>query len=174
LGKIMFKALPGEAVGLIMEMPPYKKPSLRNVLLKTWGRTRDFVYIAFPIIIAGSVVIESLRVFGVLDMMVTVMSPLITGWLGLPAVTGIPLIFGILRKELTLILLSSLIPLESLTPVQMIVFSLVTMIYIPCIATIAACIREFGWRRAFMITFIDIGLAFLLGGIAYHLLSLFM
>jgi len=173
LGRIAFKALPGEAVGLIMEMPPYKRPSLRNVLLKTWSRTKDFVYIAFPIIIAGSVVIEGLKVFGVMDHMVSLMSPLITGWLGLPAVAGIPLIFGILRKELTLILLAELLPLESLTPVQMIVFSLVTMIYIPCIATIAACVREFRWRRALAITFIDVGLAFLLGGIAHYTLSLF-
>jgi len=54
----------------------------------------------------------------------------------------------------------------------MIVFSLVAMIYIPCIATIAACIREFGWKKALAITVIDIALALFLGGIAYRLLSL--
>ncbi|HEX69194.1 MAG TPA: hypothetical protein ENG10_02740 [Candidatus Bathyarchaeota archaeon] len=75
---------------------------------------------------------------------------------------------------MTLILLSELIPLASLTHVQMIVFSLVTMIYIPCIATIAACIHEFGWKKAMLITFLDIGLALLLGGIAFRLLSPFM
>mgnify|MGYP000088429478 CR=1 FL=1 len=174
LGRIAFKALPGEAVGLIMEMPAYKMPSFKNVLLKTWSRTKDFVYKAFPIIIAGSVVIEGFMVFGILNYVVKVMSPIINGWLGLPAITGIPLIFGILRKELTLILLAELLPLQSLTAVQMIVYSLVTMIYIPCIATIAACVREFGWRRAMAITVIDISLAFLLGGIAFHILSLFM
>jgi ferrous iron transport protein B len=174
LGRIAFKALPGEAVGLIMEMPAYKMPSFNNVLLKTWSRTKDFVYKAFPIIIAGSVVIEGFMVFGILNYVVKVMSPIINGWLGLPAITGIPLIFGILRKELTLILLAELLPLQSLTAVQLIVYSLVTMIYIPCIATIAACVREFGWRRAMAITVIDISLAFLLGGIAFHILSLFM
>jgi len=172
LGRIAFKALPGESVGLIMEMPPYKKPSIKNILMKTWSRTKDFIYIALPIIVAGSVIITALDLFGFMDYMVDAASPLINGWLGLPPKTGIPLIFGILRKELTLILLSELIPLESLTSIQMIVFSLVTMIYIPCIATIAACAREFGWRKALAIVVIDIALALFLGGLAYRLLPL--
>jgi len=174
LGRIVFKALPGEPVGLIMEMPPYKRPSIKNILIKTWNRTKDFVYIAFPIIIAGSVIIEALAISGLMYNIINAMSPFFEGWLGLPSITGIPLIFGILRKELTLILLSELIPLESLTNVEMIVFSLVTMIYVPCIATIAACIHEFGWKKAMIITFLDIGLALLLGGIAFRLLSIFM
>ena len=127
---------------------------------------------AFPIIIAGSVTIAALDIFGFIGFIVNGARPLLSGWLGLPAEAGIPLIFGILRKELSLILLSELIPLESLTAVQMIVFSLVIMIYVPCVATIAACVREFGWKKALAITVIDIALAVFLGGIAYRLLSL--
>ena len=171
LGRIAFKALPGEPVGLIMEMPAYKKPVIKNVLMKTWARTKDFVYIAFPIIIAGSLTISALSISGTMSYVVNAASPLIEGWLGLPKETGIPLIFGILRKELTLILLSQLIPLTSLKAVEMIVFSLVTIIYIPCSATIAACIKELGWRKALTITLVDIALALLLGGIAYRILS---
>jgi ferrous iron transport protein B len=174
LGRIAFKVLPGEPVGLIMEMPSYKKPSLRNITLKTWSRTRDFVFMAFPIIIAGSIAIEALSLSGLMNYVVEAASPLMSGWLGLPPAAGIPLIFGVLRKELTLILLSELVPLTTLSSVQMIVFTLVTMIYIPCLATIAACIREFGWKKAVAITVIDIALALFLGGIAYRLLSLFM
>lgn len=174
LGRIAFKALPGEPVGLIMEMPPYKKPSLRNVLTKTWSRTRDFVYIAFPIIVAGSLTITALNITGFIAYVTAGASPLINGWLGLPVEAGIPLIFGVLRKELALILLAELIPLNSLSAVQMIVFALVTMIYIPCVATIAALLREFGWRKALTITVIDVALALFLGGVTYRLLSLFM
>jgi ferrous iron transport protein B len=174
LGRLAFRALPGEPVGLIMEMPPYKKPSPKNVLLKTWSRTKEFVYIAFPLIIAGSVVLESLSVAGLMQPLADLMSPLITGWLGLPPESGIPLTFGILRKELTLILLSELVAPktlpEALTATQMIVFSLVTMIYIPCIATVAAMVREYGWKRALAVAVLDILLALLLGGIAFRLL----
>jgi len=174
LGRIAFKVLPGEPVGLVMEMPPYKKPSARNIIMKTWSRTKDFVFIAFPIIIAGSITITALSISGFIDYFARAASPIMNSWLGLPAEAGIPLTFGILRKELTLILLSELIPLESLTALQMIVFSLVTMIYIPCIATVAICIREFGWKKALAIAVTDIALAFFIGGIAYRLLSLFM
>lgn len=170
LGRVAFKILPGEPVGLIMEMPSYKMPSMKNIAVKTWNRTKDFVYIAFPIIIVGSVVIQALFLSGAMSFAVEAASPVVSGWLGLPAVAGIPLVFGILRKELTLVLLAEVTPLESLTHVQMIVFALVTMIYIPCLATIAACKREFGWRKALAIAVVDIGLAFLLGGLAYRLL----
>jgi ferrous iron transport protein B len=174
LGRIAFKVLPGEPVGLIMEMPPYKRPSLRNVLTKTWGRTKDFVYIAFPIIVAGSLIIAALNITGFIKYITAGAKPLIGGWLGLPETVGIPLIFGVLRKELALILLSEVIPLKSLSAIQMVVFALVMMIYIPCIATIAALIREFGWRKALAITITDIALALLLGGIAYRILLPFM
>jgi len=107
---------------------------------------------------------------------VEIASPVTTGWLGLPAATSVPLIFGILRKELAIVLLQNALrpemTIQDLTGIQMIVFSLVTMIYIPCIATIAACIREFGWRKALAITVIDIVLALLLGGLAYRILPL--
>jgi len=174
LGRIAFKVLPGEPVGLIMEMPPYKRSSLRSVLTKTWSRTKDFVYIAFPIIVAGSLTITALDITGFINYITAGAKPLISGWLGLPVEAGIPLIFGVLRKELALILLSQLIPLESLSALQIIVFALVIMIYIPCIATIAALVREFGWRKALAITIADIALALLFGGVTYRILLLFI
>lgn len=174
LGRLAFKVLPGEPVGLIMEVPPYKMPSLRVILSKTWFRTREFVYIAFPIIVAGSLAITTMDVTGFMENATSSLKPLMENWLGLPAEAGIPLIFGVLRKELTLILLSGLIPLESLKAVQMIVFALVTMIYIPCIATIAALIKEFGWRKALAMILVDIILALLIGGLAYRILALLL
>lgn len=179
LGRIAFKVLPGEPVGLIMEMPNYKMPSVKTIAIKTWSRTKDFVYVAFPIIIIGSIIIEAFALSGLMPYIVDSTSPLMTWWLGLPAILVIPLVFGILRKELTLVLLSTTLAtiglgLESLSAVQMIVFTLVVMIYIPCLATIAACKKEFGWKKALAITGIDIGLAILIGGIAYRILSLFM
>lgn len=177
LGKIAFKTIPGEPVGLIMEIPSFKKPSLNNIFMKTWIRTKDFIYIALPIIVAGSIVITALDLSGFMSYVINAANPLITGWLGLPSQTGIPLIFGVLRKELAIILLQASLPANTtlrgfMTNTQMIVFSLVAMIYIPCIATIAACIREFGWKKAMAITLTDITLALLLGGIGYRLLSL--
>jgi len=180
LGRLAFRALPGEPMGLIMEMPPYRRPSVSVTVKKTWARTKDFVYIAFPLIIGGSVVLAALKAAELMAPLEAMMSPVTSGWLGLPAICGVPLVFGVLRKELTLIMLSELagttvFPLiPGFGSTQMIVFSLVTMIYIPCIATIAVLGREFGWRRALAVTALNIALAMMLGGIAFRLLTPFL
>jgi ferrous iron transport protein B len=179
LGRIAFKVLPGEPVGLILEMPNYKLPSAKTVLLKTWTRSKDFIFVAFPIIIVGSIAVEAFALSGLMPYLVAVASPLMTWWLGLPAVCAIPLIFGILRKELTLVLLATTLAavglgLASLSAVQMIVFTLVVMIYFPCLATLAACRREFGWKKSLGMAAIDIGLALVIGGLAFRILSLLL
>ena len=176
LGRIAFKVLPGEPTELIMEMSDYRTPHMRTVAKQTWFRLREFIVMAFPLIIAGSFVIKLVEVANLLDLIVNLSSPLTVAWLGLPAVTGIALIFGVLRKELTLIMLATLFGTTNfaqvMTPVQMIVFTLVVMLYIPCIATIGALVKEFGWKKALSITAFEILLALLVGGIAFRLLTI--
>ena len=176
LGRIAFKALPGEPTELIMEMSAYRVPHIETVAKQTWFRLREFIVMAFPLIIAGSFVIKIAEVANLLDPIANIMSPVTVVWLGLPAVTGIALIFGVLRKELTLIMLASLFGTANfaqvMTPVQMIVFTLVVMLYIPCVATIGALVKEFGSKKARLITVSEIILALLVGGIAYRLLTI--
>ncbi|MFQ6051421.1 MAG: ferrous iron transport protein B [Candidatus Hydrothermarchaeota archaeon] len=178
LGRFAFKVLPGEPVDLIMEMPPYRLPSLAIALKRSWFRLKGFIYIAFPLIIAGSLLIKILDLAELLEPIAKTLDPVIVGWLGLPSIVGIVLIFGILRKELTLIMLAAFYKttnfLAVLTPVQMIVLAFVTMLYIPCIATIAVLIKEFGVKRALYITFFEIVFALFLGGIAFRLLAFVM
>ena len=174
LGRIAFKTLPGEPTALIMEMPSYKSPQLRTVLKETWFRVVEFMKVAFPLIVVGSLAIKLAEIAGLLEQVATLLSPVTVMWLGLPLITGITLIFGVLRKELTLIMLATLLGTTNfalvLTPVQMIVFTLVTMFYIPCIATMAALLREFGWKKALSITIFEIVFAITLGGVALRLL----
>jgi ferrous iron transport protein B len=176
LGRLAFKTLPGEPTALIMEMHDYRLPHLKTVLKQTWFRLAEFIKIAFPLIIVGSLAIKLIEVLGLLEPISTVISPVTVMWLGLPAITGITLIFGVLRKELTLIMLATLLGTTNfaqvLTPIQMIVFTLVAMFYIPCIATIAALVREFGWNKALLITVFEIVFAIILGGVALRVLTL--
>lgn len=175
LGRIAFKALPGEPTALIMEMSDYKLPNMKTVFKQTWIRVLDFVKMAFPIIIAGSFVLRLLDVVGLMAPIAGALSPVIVGWLGLPAVAGIVLIFGVLRKELTLIMLAALLGTTNfalvLTPVQIIVFTIVVMFYVPCVATIGALVKEFGWRKAAFITVFEIFFAIAVGGLALRLLT---
>lgn len=174
LGRLAFKMLPGEPVGLIMEMPSYKMPSVRGVFLKTWFKLQDFVYIAFPILVVSTLAVKLMEFAALLEPVSAFLSPITVGWLGLPAFVGITLIFGVLRKELTLVLLVALSGTTNLSavlsPLQMVVFTLVTLFYIPCVATISTLVKEFGWKRALAITLFEIAFAILLGGIALRIL----
>jgi ferrous iron transport protein B len=176
LGRLVFKMLPGEPTALIMEMSDYRMPHMKTVLKQTWFRLWEFIKMAFPLIIVGSLVIKMIEILNLLEPIANILSPVTVTWLGLPAITGIALIFGVLRKELTLVMLATLLETTNfaqvMTPVQMIVFTLVAMLYIPCIATIAALVREFGWKKAWFITVFEIVFAILVGGIAFRLLML--
>jgi ferrous iron transport protein B len=176
LGRLAFRVLPGEPSALIMEMSSYRVPHIRTVLKETWFRLVEFIKIAFPLIIVGSLAIKAVEVAGWLNSIANLLSPVTVVWLGLPVITGITLIFGVLRKELTLIMLATLLGTTNfalvLTPVQMIVFTLVAMFYIPCIATISALVKEFGWKKALFITLFEIAFAIILGGLALRLLTI--
>lgn len=178
LGRIAFKALPGEPTGLIMEMHDYKVPHAKTIAKQTWFRLEEFVKMAFPLIILGSFIIKLVEILNLLEPISYVLSPITVLWLGLPAITGITLIFGILRKELTLIMLATLLGTSNFAgvpdfgPVQMIVFTLVAMLYIPCISTIGALVKELGWKKALFISVFEVVFAIFIGGIAFRLLLL--
>ncbi|MDH5816526.1 MAG: ferrous iron transport protein B [Candidatus Nezhaarchaeota archaeon] len=169
--KLAYEVMPGEPMDLIMEMPPYRRPSLKIVALKTWSKTKSFAVVAFPIIVVGSLVVETLRVVNLIDPIVSAMEPLIVGLLGLPAEAAVPLIFGFLRKELALVMLAEALRTYDfslvMTPSQMYVFALVVAIYIPCVATFAALVREFGWIRALSISLTTLMVAVLIGTLAH-------
>jgi ferrous iron transport protein B len=177
------KVMPGCSSGLVMEMFPFRAPIISNILKKTWYRFKDFVFMAFPIVVVGSLVLGALYETGYLWKLAAPLSPVVEDWLGLPAVAGLTLIFAVLRKELALALLVTLAVvmygggannlLLFMTPTQLFVYALVNTIYIPCAATIAVLGRELGWRRAISIMVFTIVLAILIGGIALRIINYF-
>jgi ferrous iron transport protein B len=177
VGRILGRIVPGESTGLIMEMPPYRKPLLNAILKKTWIRLKDFILIAFPLLIIGSGVLGALKETNLIYALVIPMRPLISGWLMLPDVAGIGLLYGILRKEMALEMLMVLAGNENLlsfmTPMQMFVFSFVSAIYVPCIATIAVLAKEFGWKKAILASLLTITIALFIGGIIARVIIYF-
>ncbi len=176
LGRVAFKIVPGESVGLIMEMPSYHTPSAKVVLKQTWARTKSLIWVVFPAYIIGSAALQAFYAAGWLNPINEVLSPVTVGWLGLPAAVGILLIFGVVRKELTILMLAVIFQTTNfgsvMSPVQLIVLALVSMIYIPCLAMILSLAREFGWKKASAIAVFEVVFAIFLGGIMFRLLSL--
>jgi ferrous iron transport protein B len=169
VGKIASKSLPGGPVGLIMEMPPYRMPSLKVIAVETYVRVREFIVIAFPLLIVGSGFVGLLNDLNLLKALSNAFTPALN-LLGLPSLTAIPLIFGILRKELTIAMLAEAAGTAEfntvLTPRQMVVFSIFTILYIPCIATIIALLKEYGLRKTALIALTNISVATIVSALA--------
>jgi ferrous iron transport protein B len=146
-GNILVKIWPEIAPGMLMEVPPYHHPTLRVVVLKTWWRLREFVAVALPLLIVGSAVLGLIEFFGWQSAINAALSPL-TALLGLPAAVGLTLIFGVLRKELSLLMLMQAlgtIDVHSLmTSAQIIIFTLFVIFYLPCLATLVSMVGELG------------------------------
>lgn len=177
VGLLLNRFLKGTPTGLIMEMPRYRKPVLRVIIRQTWIRLREFIVFALPIIVVSNALMEVLILLNAINILTVVMKPF--AWiLGIPALACLTLIFGVLRKELTLIMLATFYSTSNfssiLTPRQMIVFGFFTMVYIPCAASIAALRREFGNLTALSIAVFEVLLALLLGGLLNVILSRFM
>ncbi len=183
-GLLLNKIMPGESAGLVMEMFPFRSPTLGNVLKKTWLRLKDFFLIAAPLIVVGSFLLGLLYESGWILSLTAPLRPVAEWWLGIPPVALLALIFAFLRKELALALLLVLaaqaIPgvttdsslTEFMTGGQIFTFALVCAIYIPCVATLAVLWREVGPRDSLAITGSSVVLALLLGGLSHLVIIL--
>jgi ferrous iron transport protein B len=179
-GMLMNRYVKGESEGLVMEVFPLRMPQLKTVVKKTWARFADFVWIATPIVIIGSMVLGYLYESQLIWKLSKPLSPIVEWWLGLPDFAGLTLIFAVLRKELALQFLVTLAAahhghspdslLSIMTREQIFTFTLFNTLYLPCIATIAVIKREIGPRWTFLIMFATLTITILLAGIIHHLL----
>lgn len=176
-GIVLNRFMKYEPSNLAMEIPELTTPSPKNVLFKTWHRIKDFFVIAFPLLMVGSVVIEILLQYDLLDVIVDPLSPITVGVLGLPAVCSIAFLVGILRKEMAVGMLQILaggVALSAfMTPDQFVVFGIVMAVYMPCLATIITMWKEIGWKETILVSFTSIAVAIMLGGAANLLLQMF-
>ncbi len=150
VGTVLSRMMPEDIPGMILEMPSYQWPSLRVVVAKTWLRLKDFIVIAWPLLIAGSIVLSVAEWYHIDALINKAFSPL-TSLLGLPAAVGTTLIFGILRKELSMLMLFQALGTTDVSAVlssgQILVFTLFVVFYIPCLATLGVLWKEMGWRK---------------------------
>lgn len=154
VARILARFLPEDSPGLILEMPVYRAPAVKNVIAKVWFRVHEFLVEAWPVLVAGSLVMALLEFFRLAQYFNILVRPI--SWaLGLPKEVGVPLIFGVLRKELSLIMLKQALGGGDfsvvLTPEQMITFAVFVVFYVPCLATLAVIRKELGTRTMFSI-----------------------
>ncbi len=194
LKKLFFK---GKPVPFVMELPAYRFPSPKTVLLHCWEKAKDFLVKAFTIIFMASIVIWILQSFDLRLMMVSnsadsmladigrllapVFAPLGFGdWISATA-----LVTGLTAKEAVVSTLAVLVSggdvaalpsiLASLyTPLEGLAFVCFTLLYMPCVATMAAVRREVGAGRALVYMLTQTAVAWVVGCLVFQVGSLLL
>ena len=133
-------AAPGFRPELLVEIPRYRLPTLRALLPKLWMRISAFLREALPIILGVILVVNILFLLKVMDFLARISEPVITWLWGMPKEAVVPLIIGILRKDIALGMLAPL----PLTGKQLIIGSVLMTMFFPCVATLVVLFRELG------------------------------
>ena len=187
----------GEPVPFVMELPAYRIPSRRSILLNMWDKGKDFIQRAFTVIFIGTIIIWFLQSFNWSFDMVEDSSKSILAFLGsLIAPIFIPLGFndwrastalitGLTAKEAVVSTLSVLTGAvtdtqlsEALftmfTPLSAFAFLTFVLLYMPCIAAFAATKRELGsLKYAALTALFQTVIAFVAGMVVYQIGSIF-
>ncbi len=154
---------------------PMRCRKWRSLLAETWARTEDMLTIVTPLLIGGSVVLALLHHVGADSVINTLLTPVTSWWLGLPVVLGVPILFGILRKELSLLMIYQALGTfdvgSLLDWVQIMTFLLFLTFYIPCISTFAVMLKTIGRREALVSVSLSVGVALLVSGVVRLLLE---
>lgn len=172
-GLVAKKIFKPEVNYLIIELPPYRKPLLKNILVKSWLRMKDFIYIVIPLLIFGGMLYGLLDALDITKLFIDPLSA-ITTWLNLPKVTVIPLVFSFLQKDLTGGMLISTLGNNlsaSLTSLQIYTFGVAATVGIPCINAFGMLIKEFGLKKAILLTLISVSFGIGLAGIIWRIIS---
>ena len=187
----------GNPIPFVMELPAYRLPSLRSVLLHMWEKAKDFLVKAFTVIFVASLVVWVLQSFdfgfnpvvdsgqSMLAAIGRTLAPLFIplGFSDWRAATA--LVTGLSAKEAVVSTLSVLLGageggeltmlLQGLfTPLQAVSFLVFTLLYMPCVAAMAAVKRELGgWRAAISLMAQQTGVAWVTAFVVYQVGRLF-
>ena len=150
-------------VDMVNELPDFHLPSAKSILGHIWYRVSDFLHKISTIVLFASIIIWALEYFpsGDLQMLEEswlaaigqwiepVMRPLGFDWkLSVCLMTGLPAKEAIGSTFAMLYGANSAAAAMSLTPVSAYAFLVFTLLYFPCVATIATIRRELNWKWA--------------------------
>lgn len=185
-------AFHGEPVPFVMELPNYRMPGFKSVMMLLWEKAKDFITKAFTVIFAASVIIWFLQTFDIRFNVVTNSADSILALIGqLIAPIFKPLGFGDWRaatalitgfsaKEavistITVLLNGDIGAIGTLFTTQAAISYLVfTLLYTPCVAAIAAVKRELkSGKWAVLVAFGQTSFAWLVSFVVYQIIMLF-
>jgi ferrous iron transport protein B len=163
VGKLLKYRYPETTPGMILDIPAYAVPTWRSVLADTWERSRDIVTVVLPLLVVGSVILALLGHYGADAWVDLALTPVTVWWLGLPVALGVPILFGVLRKELSLLMVFQALNTQELGTVldttQITTFLVFLTFYVPCVSTFAMMLKLLGRRDALYSVALSMGVS---------------
>jgi ferrous iron transport protein B len=172
VGFLAARLMPGESMPLMVELPPLRLPTFRNVIIKTAARLEWYMKEVVPLFLLGAAVMFGLNQLGWLAALIEAGKPLVTGWLGLPPEASAAMVMGFLRRDFGATGLFLMSTQGLLNPQQAVVAMVTVTLFVPCVASVLMIARERGWRIAAAITAFIFPVAFLIGGTLNRILIL--
>ena len=173
---LLFRRSSSSPSPLLLELPPYRRPILRGVILKSWLRMREFVYVVIPLLIIGGASYGLLKWFGLEGVLFDPLRFITVSWLHLPKEAITPLIYGFLQKDLTPAMLASVFGTANLssvmTPIQLFTFGMASTFQVPCVVAFGMIAKELGWRWAIMLTVMALAAGLVLSGLVLRIILL--
>jgi ferrous iron transport protein B len=179
--------LGGDPEPFIMEVPPYRLPLLRTVLLRSWMEVKEFLYRAATLIIAGVAVVWFLTHYpghvppGSAETLAGRMGKgiaILLDPIGIHWQESVALMFGFIAKEIVIgamaVIYGSGADLAGqvsahLSPLRGLSLMVFTLIYTPCVATLAVIHTESkSWRITGLSVLLGLGLAWTVSFIVYQ------
>lgn len=171
VGFFASKVITGEASDFLLEIPPIRVPRLSNILIKTLVRVEWYLREAVPLFILGTLFLFVLDKVSALAILERIASPVIVGFLDLPAKSTEAFIIGFLRRDYGAAGLFALQKDGLLSPIQVVV-SLTTMtLFVPCIANFFMIIKERGLKTAIWMSAFIFPFAVFVGGVLNFILK---
>jgi ferrous iron transport protein B len=187
--------LRGETVPFVMELPPYRIPVLRSLMLRVWDRGKEYLQKAGTIIFAMSVVVWFLSNFnlsGPADMADSLLAGIGRVLAPLFAANGfgsweasVALLTGLAAKEVVVATLGVVYGLgemageasmqagavlsQHFSTLSAYAFMVFVLLYTPCLAVIAVMKKEFAsWKWTAFAVFYQFAVAWVVSALIYQ------
>jgi ferrous iron transport protein B len=152
VGGAAARFIPGARSTFLMEIPPMRRPLLRNVLLKMKARLLWYLGEVVPLFIWGTLILFFLDKLGWLRALERLSAPVVQHVLGLPAKATEAIIIGFLRRDYGAAGLYQM-QKDGLMDLRQVAVSLVLItLVMPCIAQWMMVVKERGWKLALAVT----------------------
>ncbi len=165
VGYLAARLLPGESSDLILEMPPIRRPQLKNIVVKTVGRLEWYIREAVPIFILGTLALFVLDKLGALTHLIHDSEPVVVGLLQLPPRATEAFLVGFFRRDYGAAGIYALFNQGLMTPVQAVVSLVTITLFVPCVANFFVIVKEHGLRTALAMSAFIFPFAFVVGGL---------